>query len=497
MTDIPPDDPSDPDPAPPRPGWSKRVRYSRRAGGYAYRPGQVVCSGVQARDSVIEFRPNSESERLEIDDGDDLYLVTVKKKDIDDIDVVDDTADIDAIVEDLRDRNLRVEPNYVMFATPVYANPVYANPVYANPVYANPVYANPVYANPVYANPVYANPVYANPVYANPVYASPVYANPVVAGSALANPYVCSGVRPSTARPAPAPTVVPGEYVPNPAPGPKVVILDTGVSAAKDCPPLLTKLSAKYPGEEEWPDGRDPANPSDGFLDPASGHGTFIAGLVHLLAPGRSIVPVRVVGPFGDVDVWKVVSAIEGLAKDQLLDDQTVVNMSFGGYADEDMSALAAAVRRVRRTGAVVVASAGNDATDRPLFPACLPDVVAVAALDPYGPAAYTNYGAWVDACAPGTDLVSAFFAFNGKMEMPPMPGSVDPDEFLYWARWTGTSFAAPIVAAALLRQMMHGSPTAADAVERLITAEGLFRLPGLGTVVNHTPLDPGCLATW
>jgi hypothetical protein len=33
------------------------------------------------------------------------------------------------------------------------------------------------------------------------------------------------------------------------------------------------------------------------------------------------------------------------------------------------------------------------------------------------------------------------------------------------------------------------------EAVARLIRAEGLFRLPGMGTVVNHTPLDPGCLA--
>jgi subtilisin family serine protease len=131
------------------------------------------------------------------------------------------------------------------------------------------------------------------------------------------------------------------------------------------------------------------------------------------------------------------------------------------------------------------------------MFPACLPDVVAVAALDPYGPAAYTNFGPWVDACAPGTDLVSAFFRFDGDMEVPPMPGSVDPDEFDHWARWTGTSFAAPVVAAALAREMTLTGAKARDAVARIITSEGLFRLPGLGTVVNHTPLDPGCLAAW
>jgi hypothetical protein len=146
-------------------------------------------------------------------------------------------------------------------------------------------------------------------------------------------------------------------------------------------------------------------------------------------------------------------------------------------------------------TGAVVVASAGNDATDRPLFPACLPDVVAVGALDPYGPAAYTNHGAWVDACAPGTDLVSAFYEYNGEMELLPMPGSSDPDRYEQWARWTGTSFAAPVVAAALLRQMAIAGGTAQEAVDRVVRSEGLFRLAGLGTVVNLSPADPGCLA--
>jgi subtilisin family serine protease len=209
------------------------------------------------------------------------------------------------------------------------------------------------------------------------------------------------------------------------------------------------------------------------------------------------IVPARVVESFGDVDVWTVADALENLRKRKVLNKHTIVNMSFGGYADDHMSVLAAAVRRVRRTGAVVVASAGNDATDRPMFPACLPDVVAVGALDPYGPAAFTNFGAWVDACAPGTDLVSAFFEFDGKMEVWPMPGSADPDKFEQWARWSGTSFAAPIVAAALVRQMVLAGGTARDAVEQVITAGGLFRLPGLGTVVNHTPLDPGCLAKW
>ena len=471
LPDPPRDRPSGGD----RPGWSNRVDYSRRAGGYAYRPREVLCFDLASREIALGLVENASHETIEIAGAPDAYRVRF----------TDDVA-VDDVVAELRHRGGRGEPNYVMFATPVYANPVYANPVYANPVYANPVYANPVYANPVYANPVYANPVYASPVYANPVYAS----------STLDNSYVCSGERASTARPAATPDELPKAYDPGSVGAPKVVVLDTGIAEPPACPAMLLALSQEHQGQWEWPDGQDPDNPPDDFLDPASGHGTFIAGLVHLLAPGRAVLPVRVVMPFGDVDVKTVVESIEHLLAKQALDERTIVNMSFGGYADEEMGLLAAAVRRVRNTGAVVVASAGNDATDRPMFPACLPDVVAVGALDPYGPAPYSNHGAWVDACAPGSDLVSAFFTFDGKMEVFPRPGSADPDEFEQWARWTGTSFAAPVVAAALLRQMSLLDQPAEEAVARLINAEGLFRLPGYGTVVNHTPLDPGCLAT-
>ena len=464
-------DPRPPDPPPP--GWSGRVDYARRAGGYAYRPGQLLCADPQSLRAALRLFPHATHEQIVIADAPDAYRVRF-------------VGDVDDAVAELRHRGARVEPNYVMFATPIYANPIYANPIYA------PI---PIYANPIYANPIYANPIYANPIYANPVYASPIYANPIYASSTLADPYVCSGQRPSTARPAAAPDVLPGDYDPASASDPKVVVLDTGIADPQVCPAMLLPLSKAFPNEWEQPDGADPDNPADGFLDPSSGHGTFIAGLIHLLAPGRAVVPVNVVFPFGDVDVSTVVEAIEQLRTNKVLDDRTILNMSFGGYADEEMDLLSAAVRRVRRTGAVVVASAGNDATDRPLFPACLPEVVAVAALDPYGPAPYTNHGAWVDACAPGTDLVSAFFEFNGEMEVFPRPGSVDPDDFRHWARWTGTSFAAPIVAAALLRQMTLLNQRADEAVARLIRAEGLFRLPGMGTVVNHTPLDPGCLA--
>jgi hypothetical protein len=476
--------------------WASRVEYSRRGGGYAYRPNEIYCLDTKtkkAAETITEFKENAsddKSTRDEVDNRDDVYTNTQESVRVRRDDEREDgewlhrfggsdyDGDVQDLIDELRRRGFNAEPNYVLFAHPLDANPVYASPVYASPVYASPVYASPVYASPVYASPVYASPVYASPVYANPVYA---------------NAYICDGVRPSTAHPADPPSFELSEYEQDGESDLRVVILDTGISSPKFCPPKLKQLSKDHQHDRELPDdGEDPDHQPDGFLDPASGHGTFIAGIIQSLIPGPTIVPARVVTSFGDVDVAMVVERIEDLLG--TLDDHTIVNMSFGGYADAKMDALERAIRRIRRTGAVVVASAGNDGTSRPMFPACFSDVVGVAALDPYSPAPYSNHGSWVRACAPGTDLVSAFFRFDGKMDLRPMPGSSDPDKFEHWARWTGTSFAAPVVAAALLRHMKVTGGDANDAVANVIDAPRLFRVPDLGTVVNLAPPDSGCL---
>ena len=161
-----------------------------------------------------------------------------------------------------------------------------------------------------------------------------------------------------------------------------------------------------------------------------------------------------------------------------------LINLSFGGYAMERMHVLAAAVRRAKAAGTVVVASAGNDATSRPTYPAALRDVVGVGAVGPDGPAPFTNYGPWVRACAPGVDMVSWFFS---RFEGPEVasPGSVDPDHFESWARWSGTSFAAPVVVAALARAMLNRAVNAPEAVRLVIDGPRLLKIPDLGTVVN------------
>lgn len=97
-------------------------------------------------------------------------------------------------------------------------------------------------------------------------------------------------------------------------------------------------------------------------------------------------------------------------------------------------------------------------------------------------PARFTNYGPWVRACAPGSDVVSIFFdGFDGA---GPPEQNYDPDRFDGWARWSGTSFAAPAVVATLARAVGKGTPPH-DAVARLIDDKQLDRKPMLGTIVD------------
>ena len=254
----------------------------------------------------------------------------------------------------------------------------------------------------------------------------------------------------------------------------RVAVLDTGLAAEDLRPRALDSMAPRQQDHWERPDPD-----GDGYLDPAAGHGTFIAGLIDLVTPGCEISVEKVLTSYGEGDEVAVARRVDALAG-----GVDLLNLSFGGYAMERMHALAAAVRRASKLGTVVVASAGNDATCRPTYPAALRGVVGVGAIGPHGPAPFTNYGPWVRACAPGVDIVSWFFTEYDGLDTA-SAGAPDPDRFHSWARWSGTSFAAPMVVAALAREMATYGVSAADAVGRVIDGADLLTLPDLGTVVN------------
>jgi subtilisin family serine protease len=315
------------------------------------------------------------------------------------------------------------------------------------------------------------------------------------------------GSRASTAAPAIAPTddELSGRR-PRPGVTCRVLVIDTGgtpdifragadaASASAEAARAVAMLErCIVPSDPDVWDGDN-----NGMLDPSGGHGTFIAGIFANLAPGAEVTCVSALSSYGDTDDALIAQELEARFTPDGSEEPPfdIVTMSFGGYCDDDDPpiAIAAAIAKIQsryngdgdelgeliRDRVVFVASAGNDASCRPNWPASFENVIGVGALGPTGPAWFTNYGPWVNACAPGVDVVSTFFDLGEG-------AGDDGEDFDGWAKWSGTSFSGPIVAASIAWEWMNrernGRP--GDAAAWLLDRPGHFRHPGLGTVVN------------
>jgi hypothetical protein len=273
-----------------------------------------------------------------------------------------------------------------------------------------------------------------------------------------------------------------------------VGVLDTGIVGADGgTPPAL--LAGRFFVTAATDEDRPAEAPTARFLDRQGGHGTFVAGVVRKIAPGARIAVGRVLRATGEGDIHSLVAGIgrlraavaaEGLKLD-------VLNLSLGGYTRHDRPSitLSSALAPLVRSGCVVVAAAGNNASWRPFFPAALPQVVGVGAVDGRGAAPFSNYGPWVDACAVGVDVVSTFFDESAgdlaQVDLAPHPWSNQPipARFPGFARWSGTSFAAPAVAGAITAAAWSWQVSAAEAADRMLRDWHRYRLPDLGVVVN------------
>jgi len=90
-----------------------------------------------------------------------------------------------------------------------------------------------------------------------------------------------------------------------------------------------------------------------------------------------------------------------------VVDGVDVINMSFGGPAGFNLEA--SAIQAANAAGVVLVASAGNDASQKPSFPAGYDTVLAVGATAINDAAAsFTNTGGWVDVTGPGVAIPAA-----------------------------------------------------------------------------------------
>lgn len=221
----------------------------------------------------------------------------------------------------------------------------------------------------------------------------------------------------------------------------------------------------------------------DGDLDLEAGHGTFIAGVIGQVAPGARVLARKAIDTWGVTDDIAVAKAVARA----VADGAHIVNLSLGGYAAGDVPPVALATllgAKERAVEVVFVAAAGNDAVDRPFYPAALPTVIGVAALGTSRRrAGFSNFGPWVDACAEGERLLSTFV--TGRV-LTDSDGDGAQDEFLEpWAHWSGTSFAAPQVSAAIAARMSRTGESATEAAYALVGDPALPRRTGLGVHVR------------
>jgi subtilisin family serine protease len=258
-----------------------------------------------------------------------------------------------------------------------------------------------------------------------------------------------------------------------------------GIDATVDC--------SKDPGIDPKPGSADlggpgkscPRNP-DGKEDELTtncGHGTHVAGIIagkhggNLstlgVCPSCKIISVRVserclqpdtsangdcvkpVDKFDPKTKWEVdggiadTSQVRGLSylfrlRQKDADDKlvtNVINMSLGKYFRS--RAMAYVIRNLERLNIVVVAAAGNDNSDVPSYPAAYDSVVSVCATGTeqhrgiYGKAIFSNFGDWVDICAPGVDIYSTVPGLGG-------------DGKGNFGNKSGTSQATPFVAGSI-----------------------------------------------
>ena len=126
--------------------------------------------------------------------------------------------------------------------------------------------------------------------------------------------------------------------------------------------------------------------------------------------------------------------------------------------------------------GGVVIFAAGNEGW-KYAVPAMYDKVIAVGSFDPdYSVSAYSNYGDWVDICAPGGADDDDYDTWPYIISTVPAP-----DEYVYMC---GTSMSAPHVSGvAALLVSYYGGPgfTAAQLTERLLggSRQGYITTPG------------------
>jgi Subtilase family len=257
-----------------------------------------------------------------------------------------------------------------------------------------------------------------------------------------------------------------------------VYVADTGLLAGAD---------QGHP----WLAGVQPGGPADvdplgGLTQPIApyvGHGTFVAGVARCLAPAAEVIVTNAFEIAGSTLesnlVPRLMSALRG--------GVDIFHLSIAAASRHDLPLIAfeAWLRQLHQhKGVACVVAAGNSGGRRPSWPAAFPGVVAVGALaaDWRSRADFSNFGGWVDVYAPGRDLVNAYPTGTYTCHVAPYAGQ---DRTFYgMAKWSGTSFSAPVVTGLIAARMSATGESARQAADALLAQARRQAVPGVGPIL-------------
>ena len=233
---------------------------------------------------------------------------------------------------------------------------------------------------------------------------------------------------------------------------------------------ILDTALTRHPYFEAQLDPRGHAQNSTPNRPIDAWHGTFVAGIIHQVAPHAGLFGQPAGLGEDYLESWAVACAMADLATLGL----PILNISLAcRTADNQAPLVFSAAKAALGRQTLVVAAAGNYAArdgshvSEPVWPAALDGVVAVGSVRPSGPdggmevSPYSPRLPWVDVYAPGDHVTSAF--------------RVGPEGSLY-ATGSGTSFAAAAVSGAIAASLRDESPW--DALDRLVAYSPSRDLP-------------------
>ena len=261
--------------------------------------------------------------------------------------------------------------------------------------------------------------------------------------------------------------------------GVRIAVIDTGVDL--NHPALKTRLVSSADMYDFVDNDSNPQEVGTSGTDAAFGHGTGVAGIIAQIAPNAKIMPLRALSPNGSGTETGVANAINWAINH----NAQIIQLSLGSMTDS--TTLGMMIASATNKGIYVVTSVGNENSTQATYPAlynfvsfnncnCAQFLVGVGSVDGSDvKSIFSNYMLGVTMVAPGERIYT------------PYPGN-------RLGYWSGTSFAAPMVAGSIGLAM--GQQPTTDWAKGNLAKEVAFGADDVSAVngVNGTFLGAGRL---